>query len=147
MMIIGTWDAHLDPSGRLILPNTFRAIATEGLTLTRGFERCLQAFPAKTWHTLARHVSDLPLSADAARVTRRLIFGGAAGLALDDAGALTIPQLLLAYAEISTAVVLVGMDTYFELWSPEGWQIAANRLLSAPLALGAANIPPIRPHP
>lgn len=147
MMLIGTWDAHLDQTGRLVLPPAFRPIAAEGLTITRGFDRCLQAFPAQTWHTVARHVSDMPLSADAARVTRRLIFGGAAGLSSDASGALAIPQPLLAYAEISTAAVLVGMDTYFELWSPEGWQIAANRLLSAPLSLGSTNLPPIRPYP
>jgi MraZ protein len=100
----------------------FRALVADGLTVTRGFDRCLQVFPADAWHTLARRVSDLPITPDAARAFRRLIFGTAADLAPDEGSALTLPRSLLTYAELASQAVLVGCDAYFEIWSPERWQ-------------------------
>lgn len=126
MMLIGTWTVALDRGGRLALPPPFRAIVSDGMTVTRGFDRCLQVFPNDAWYTLARRVSDLPLTAADARSFRRLIFGAAADLALDRSGALTLPRSLLTYAELSGHAVLVGCDTYFEIWSPERWNLTSD---------------------
>lgn len=130
-MLIGTFELALEPSGRLILPSVFRPVACEGLTVTRGFDRCLQAFPTSAWRALARRVSDLPLAVDAARHARRLIFAAAADLAPDEAGALILPRPLLAYAEISSVAILVGMESFFEIWSPEAWSAASDQLLAS----------------
>lgn len=126
MMLTGTWTVILDRKGRLPLPLPFRAIVTDGLIVTRGFDRCVQVFPADAWHTLARRVSNLPLTADAARSFRRLIFGAAVDLALDRSGSLTLPHALLTYAELTGHAVLIGCDTYFEIWSPERWQTVSE---------------------
>lgn len=127
MMLLGTWKMPFDSCMRLSLPPPFRLALTEGCTVTRGFDRCLQVFPNDAWRCLARRVSDLPLTANAARSLRRLIFGAAADLALDDAGALLIPQPLLSYGELSSAAVVVGCDTFFEIWSPDRWRVASER--------------------
>lgn len=116
-MLIGTWWATLDGE-RVALPHAFRPAAAAGLTVTRGFDRCLQAFPADSWLALAGRVSSLPLTADAARSLRRLLFGAAVVLAPDPLGALTLPRRLLAFAEIDTQAVFLGCDSYFEIWSP-----------------------------
>lgn len=131
MMLIGTFELALEPPGRLILPPAFRSATHEGLTITRGFDRCLQAFPGATWRALARRVSDLPLAVDAARHARRLIFAAAADLALDATGALTLPRPLLAYAELSSSAVLVGMESFFEIWAPEAWRAANDQVLAS----------------
>ncbi|NTU82601.1 MAG: division/cell wall cluster transcriptional repressor MraZ [Chloroflexales bacterium] len=122
MMLIGTWRISLERSGRLSLPLPFRPIVADGLTVTRSFDRCLQIFPADAWHTLARRVSALPLTADTARSFRRLIFGAAVDLTLDQAGTITLPRSLLAHAELASQAILVGCEAYIEIWSPERWQ-------------------------
>lgn len=129
MLLIGTWRVRLD-AGRLTLPSSFHAAASDGLTVTRGLDRCLQAFPADAWNDLARRVGDLPLTADAARTLRRLLFGAAMDLP-PSPDALQLPRALLAYAGISARAVLIGCDTYFEIWSPEALRAASER----PLAL------------
>jgi MraZ protein len=145
-MLLGTWDLPADQRARLALPPPFAAAARAGLTVTRGFDRCLHAFPHRAWDQLAARVAALPLGAPAARHVRRLIFGAAAHLAPDDAGAISIPPPLLAYAEIDGPAVLVGMETYFEIWAPALWQAHHDQLSAAlhtwrsselPAALGA----------
>lgn len=146
MMLIGTWRVRLE-DGRLALPQPFRSSAADGLTITRGFDHCLQAFPAATWQALARRVSTLPLTADAARTFRRMLFGTAVDLAPGTLEALTIPRSLLAYAEITTQAVCIGCNSYFEIWSPEALRAtgehlpASDRLASlfAGLATGFAS--------
>jgi MraZ protein len=126
MMLIGTWRAHIE--GELLaLPQAFRPAVGEGLTVTRGFDRCLQAFPADSWQALACRVSNLPLTADAARSLRRMLFGAAVDLAVEPCGNLLIPRRLLAYAEISDQAVFVGCDSYFEIWSPQALRATSER--------------------
>lgn len=121
-MLIGTWNGALDSEGRLALPPAFRRAAAEGLTITRGFDRCLQVFPAAAWQSLAQRVSALPITADAARALRRMLFGAAAPLAPDATDWLCIPPALCAYADLAGRTVCVGMHSYFEIWSAERWE-------------------------
>ncbi len=145
MMLLGTWILPLE--GRcLALPQSFRPAAADGLIITRGFERCLQAFPAAAWRTLARRVSELPLTADAARTLRRIIFGAAIDLAPDCLDAVALPRHLLAHAELQTQAVFVGCDSYFEIWSAERWRAADQTLPGERFAgLGAALAPAYAP--
>lgn len=131
MMLLGTWEVRADETGRIALPRPFVAATAAGLTVTRGFDRCLQAFPRSAWDALAGRVGALPLGAEPARHVRRLLFGAAADLALDDAGGLTLPPPLRGYAEIGAAAVLVGMESYFEIWSAEAWQAMDDQLAVA----------------
>lgn len=128
-MFIGTFEIAVEPSGRIVLPLAFRAAALEGLTVTRGFDRCAQAFPTPIWHDLARRINALPLFVDAARQARSLLFAAAAELTPDATGAVLLPRPLLAHAGIASTVALVGMGVFFELWSPEAWNAASDRLL------------------
>ena len=140
-MLLGTWDISTDGGGRLTLPPTFVNAAAAGVTVTRGFDRCLHAFPRSAWDALARRVGSLPLGAEPARHMRRLLFGAAADLALDDGAGLVIPRPLLSYAEITSSVVLIGMDSYFEIWSPDAWQAAADQLITTLSHWRSADLP------
>ncbi len=124
-MLIGTWNVTV-AVGRLVLPTSFQDTAAAGLIATRGFDRCLQVFPANSWHELAGRVSALPLTADAARSLRRMLFGAAADLSLDLDGTIMLPRNLLSFAELTNEAVLVGLDTYFEIWHPARWQSASE---------------------
>jgi MraZ protein len=127
-MLLGTWTQTVDAQGRLQLPASFREDLEPNFVATRGFESCLQAFPNDAWSALSRRISALPLSAADARLLRRLIFSAAQILAPDDATTVQLSQALRDYAGIRDQVVIVGMQTHFEIWSAERWRNETDKL-------------------
>lgn len=127
-MFLGEFEHTIDEKGRVAIPARFREGVREGLVVTRGFDRCLQAFPRPTWQGLAQRISALSLGNEEARNLRRLIFSGAAELEVDRQGRILIPQNLREYAALAEQVLIAGMNTYFELWSRERWQNVLEEL-------------------
>lgn len=127
-MFLGEFEHTIDDKGRVAVPARFREELSEGLVLTRGFERCLQVFPRPTWQTLAERISGLSLGNEEARNLRRLLFSGAAEVEVDRQGRILLPQNLREYAGLAEQVVIAGLDTYFEMWSRERWQNVLDRL-------------------
>ncbi len=121
-MLIGTWEQPINPSGRLKLPSELHALLTDGLVVTRGFEPCIQVFPQDSWRALAGRVSALPIGGAAERRLRRMIFAAANTLSDEGDGVVHLPIRLCAYAAIADRAVIVGMDTYLEIWTPERWK-------------------------
>jgi MraZ protein len=130
-VFLGEFEHTIDDKGRVAIPARFREELGEGLVLTRGFDRCLQAFPRPAWQRLAERVSALSLGNEEARLLRRLLFSGAAEVEVDRQGRILIPQNLREYGALAEQVVITGMDTYFELWSSERWQGVLEKLDSA----------------
>jgi MraZ protein len=130
-VFLGEFEHTIDDKGRVAIPARFREELAEGLVLTRGFDRCLQAFPRPAWQRLAERVSALSLGNEEARLLRRLLFSGAAEVEVDRQGRILIPQNLREYGALAEQVVITGMDTYFELWSSERWQGVLEKLDSA----------------
>ena len=127
-MFLGEFEHTIDEKGRVAIPARFRDELREGLVITRGFDRCLQAFPRPIWQALAQRISALSLGNEEARSLRRLIFSGAAELEVDRQGRILIPQNLREYAGLTEQVLIAGMNTYFELWSRERWQNVLEEL-------------------
>jgi MraZ protein len=75
------------------------------------------------WQKLADQVSDLPPGELHTRNLQRLLFSAAAEFTLDRQGRIVLPQNLRDYAHITgDEVVVVGVNKYFEIWSPERWR-------------------------
>ncbi len=127
-MFLGEFDHTIDDKGRVAVPARFREELSEGLILTRGFDKCLQAFPRPVWQNLAQRVSALSMGSDEARQLRRLLFASAAEVEVDRQGRILIPQNLREYAGLAEQVVIAGMDAYFELWSNGRWSEVLERL-------------------
>jgi MraZ protein len=121
-VFLGEFEHTIDDKGRVAIPARFREEISEGLVLTRGFERCLQAFPRPVWQSLAQRISALSLGNEEARNLRRLLFSGAAEVESDRQGRILIPQNLREYASLSEHVVIAGLNTHFELWGRERWE-------------------------
>jgi MraZ protein len=66
----------------------------------------------------------MPITQPTSRALRRLLFSGAVQLELDKQGRILLPPHLRSYADIQTEVLLVGMETFVELWHPAHWQAA-----------------------
>jgi MraZ protein len=51
------------------------------------------------------------------------LFSAATECDLDKQGRILLPQTLRDYADVRTStVVIVGVNKYFEIWSPQRWQ-------------------------
>jgi MraZ protein len=122
-MLLGEFHCTADGSGKLTIPAEFSTELDEGLTLTRGIDRCLFIYPAKEWHKLVAKVQGrLPLTNRDARMFARLMFSGALTCAPDQQGQIPLPGDLRQYAGIEDEAVVIGLCTHLEVWSPQRWQ-------------------------
>jgi len=122
-MLLGEFRCVADSSGRLTIPAGFCAELSEGLTLTRGIDKCLFVYPAEEWRRLAEKMQcRLPLTSRDARAFARLMFSGALSCVPDQQGRIPLPDSLRQYAGIEDEAIVVGLCTYLEVWSPQRWQ-------------------------
>ncbi len=127
-MFLGEFVHTIDDKGRLVIPAKFRNALASGLVITRGMDRCLVIYPMDTWQAYRERISALPTTDLSARDLRRLVFGSAADITPDSQGRFVIPPSLREYAGLDGQVVIVGCDTYIELWHPEEWVKVQSRM-------------------
>jgi MraZ protein len=135
-MLIGEFRCNTDDGGRLTIPSEFRAELGQGATVTRGVDRCLVVYPAAKWEKLAEKIErQLPLTSRLARAFNRLVFSGAHVCAPDQEGQIVLSGSLREYANIEDEVVVVGLFSHFEIWSPRRWQEMRSESLEDGVAL------------
>lgn len=126
-MFLGEYSHTIDDKGRLTLPAKYRVELATGVVVTRGIDKCLFVFPMDEWKKLAEQVSALPLTDTQAREFRRLLFSGATDAELDKQGRVLLPQYLRDYAGLNGNVIVAGLNTHMEIWTPDAWNaIRAN---------------------
>lgn len=110
--------------------------------MTRGIDRCLAVYPLVAWQALAGRVSALSISDPDARQLKRMVFAEATDEVPDTQGRIVLPPELRRYAGIEREAVVVGMDTYIELWDPARWaeQAAAVENEGASIARRLADL-------
>ena len=120
-MFLGRHSHNLDEKGRLALPARYRDQLHDGVVITRGFDNCLLVYPMDAWAPLAERVSALSIGDPDVRLLRRMLFAHASDLQLDRQGRILVPAELRAHAGLEREAVVVGMHSFIEIWSPEGW--------------------------
>jgi MraZ protein len=135
-MFLGEFHCPTDSEGWMTVPPEFRGELMEGATLTRGIERCLLVYPAAEWQKLADKMQNrLPLTSRRARGFGRLMFSGALTCVPDQLGRIRLPDRLRQYASIKDEVVVVGLVSHLEIWSPPQWQETSAALADDAVAL------------
>jgi len=120
-MLLGEFRCSADK--RLAIPVELSPELGEGLTITRGIDRCLFIYPAGEWRRLVEKMQRrLSLTNPDARSLARLMFSGALTCTPDQAGQIPLPNDLRCYANIEDEAVVVGLCTHLEVWSPQRWQ-------------------------
>jgi MraZ protein len=120
-VFLGRHGHNLDEKGRLALPARYREELRDGVVITRGFDDCLLVYPMATWAPLAERVSALSIGDPDVRLLRRMLFANATDLMLDRQGRILVPAELRAHAGLDREAVVVGMHSFIEIWSPNGW--------------------------
>lgn len=129
-MFWGEYSHHLDKKGRLIIPARYRTRLTNNAILTRGLDQNLVIYPEEAWQTVSAQLNQMPITHPTARALRRLLFSGAVQLTLDKQGRLAVPTHLRSYAALAETVLLVGMETFIEIWEPSRWRSTLDRVSS-----------------
>lgn len=122
-MFLGQATYSLDDKGRITIPSRYRPVLGERVIITRSFDPCITLYPMEVWAELAQKVNALPITSVPGRALRRLLFADAADFTPDRQGRILLPERLREYAglEVSSAVLIVGLDRYIEFWNPERW--------------------------
>lgn len=140
-MFWGEYAHQIDKKGRLIIPARYRAKLNDRAILTRGLDHNLVIYPEHTWEQVTQQIHDLPITHPTSRALRRLLFSGAIELSLDRQGRILLPPHLRSYASLEDKILLVGMETYIELWEPTQWYSTLDSLtniladIESPLSL------------
>lgn len=119
----GQWEYSVDTKGRVALPvklrRSIRPDANNRLTVTRGFEPCLYAFPAYEWENVESQLRGLNTYMKESRAFIRTILGWADDVTLDGQGRMALSKRLMDFAGISEKVLIIGTLERIELWDPE----------------------------
>jgi MraZ protein len=129
-MFWGEYNHTLDNKGRLIIPARYRSHLSGDAILTRGLDRNLVIYPEETWRAVTQQLNQMPITQPTSRALRRLLFSGAVQLEMDSQGRILLPNHLRSYASIGEDVLLVGMETFIELWEPAEWRMALEGISS-----------------
>jgi len=121
-MFIGEYTYSIDEKKRLGIPAKFRQLLGKKAVITRGLDQCLFLYPDKEWGSLAKKLSQLPLSQADARGFARLMLTGAMDAKLDNLGRILVPDYLKDYGKLKKKVVIAGVFNRIEIWDETKWQ-------------------------
>ncbi len=122
-MFLGEYSHNLDSKGRLTIPAKYREQLEPGMVVTRNpTGSCLLLMPLDEWERVSARVSALPLTDSRSALLRRALFSAAEDLTQDKQGRILISQRLRDFAHIEGEVVVAGMNTHIELWTPALWE-------------------------
>jgi MraZ protein len=124
-MFFGQFDHNLDDKGRLTIPSQYRDLLEIRAFITQGFDDNLMVIQGEEFDSLYHKIKEMNVADSHARDLSRMLFGNAVKLEMDKAGRVLIPPFLREAANLTTAVKLVGMGPYFEIWSMENWSTKA----------------------
>jgi MraZ protein len=118
----GSYNYSVDDKGRINIPAKLRkSVAREAndtFVITRGYERCLFAYPLDEWEKLEQTIRELAPTDRQNRFFTRTLLEKATESQLDGQFRITVPRELLQYAGIESEVLILGVLERIELWNP-----------------------------
>ena len=121
-MFFGEFEYKIDEKGRVPIPPKFRGALREGVVLTPGLDKCINAYPLSEWKKVADALTTGTVSPAKLRRLNRAIFATAFSLDVDRQGRVALPAPLRQYALIEGDVIIAGVNNYLELWDKELWE-------------------------
>jgi len=121
-MFFGEFEYKIDEKGRVPIPPKFRGVLREGVVLTPGLDKCINAYPLSEWKKVADALATGTVSPAKLRRLNRAIFATAFSLDVDRQGRIVLPAPLRQYALIEGDVIIAGVNNYLELWDKELWE-------------------------
>lgn len=120
-MFIGEHSHSVDSKGRVSVPAKYREDLATGVVITRGLDHCLWVYPKEQWESIAKKLSELPISQKSSRAFARLMLAGAWDAELDKQGRINLPEYLRKFAGITKQVTVAGLYNRLEIWDEDAW--------------------------
>ncbi|PRY50528.1 MraZ protein [Geodermatophilus tzadiensis] len=141
-MFVGSYTLRLDEKGRLALPVRFRDQVAGGMVIKKGQERCIYGLTmSRVAEQSAAAAQMAPADTAEARMRARMSFGSMVEVEPDKTGRITIPANLRQYAQLDRDVVVVGVDTRFEIWDQATWDSYVEEQEAAFAAMESEGMP------
>ncbi|WP_448640011.1 division/cell wall cluster transcriptional repressor MraZ [Geodermatophilus sp. URMC 63] len=141
-MFVGSYTLRLDEKGRLALPVRFREQVADGMVIKKGQERCIYGLTMGRVAEQSRAAASMaPADTAEARMRARMSFGSMVEVEPDKTGRITIPANLRQYAHLDRDVVVVGVDTRFEIWDQATWDSYVEEQEAAFAAMESEGMP------
>ena len=121
-MFLGEYEYKIDEKGRAPIPPKFRRELKEGVVLTLGIESCINLYTLAEGKKVAATLKTGSITRSKLKRLNRDIVATAFNLNIDGQGRIALPVPLREYAGIEDEVVIVGANTYLELWNKEQWE-------------------------
>jgi MraZ protein len=117
----------MDNKGRCILPAKLRTVADDSgnpllagdIFLTKGLEGCLAVYPASEWDAIQQRLSTLEFTDKPFRSFSRRFYSFASPVTADKNGRILIPAHLIAEANLSKELAVIGVNRWMEIWNPQ----------------------------
>jgi MraZ protein len=120
-VFFGEYEYRVDEKGRIPLPPRFRPYLKDGVVLFAGVEKCITAYNMIEWKKLSEKLVTGTLGRSKDRRLNRAIFASAFYQSIDSQGRVAIPQPLRYEAMIGEDAIVIGLNTYIEIWSVTEW--------------------------
>jgi MraZ protein len=119
----GSYQHSIDHKGRVSIPARFRrqlsGEADETFVVVRGFESCIALYPSDEFRRLDERLRSRSFSDEANRRYQRMLLFDSRDEVLDAQGRVALPPRLIAHAQLTKDVVIVGLLDHLEVWNPE----------------------------
>lgn len=123
-LLIGSYSARLDRSGRLKIPEKFRDIIEQtygkDVFITSLTDEAVQLYPLSVWEQMTSIANEgaLTLRPDVRRFLLRVNLKGSHHQ-IDAKGRVLISQTLREKARLNTEVEVIGLNNHLEIWNKE----------------------------
>ena len=129
-MFRGRFQHSMDEKGRISIPLRFRDVLRDRrdprLVVTN-MTSCLVVYPFEEWHRVEEKVAALPSVRADVRSFQRFFISAATECVPDRQGRILIPPTLREHAALDKDVLVVGMQSNFELWAKAKWDEEIQR--------------------
>lgn len=119
----GSYTHTIDHKGRVSIPARYRrqlsGDADETFVVLRGLDTCIALYPADEFRRLDERLRSRSFSDETNRRYQRMMLFDSRDETLDAQGRVALPPRLVAHAQLSKDVLVVGMLDHLELWNPD----------------------------
>ena len=125
----GKYSHILDSKGRVVIPSklmeTFKTDFgdSEGFILTKGLERCIEAYPFTEWPHYISQIASITQFDRNARQFLRFVHHNSYKVIPDIQNRISLQPDLMEYAGIKDKVLICGNFNKMEIWNEDNWKL------------------------
>lgn len=120
----------IDAKGRVNIPARMRKVlspeANETFTLTRGFKKCISAYPLDEWEKIQKSLYFKNQFDEENDYVISMMLMWCSDATLDGQQRIVLPKKLLDFAGIESKVLILGKMDHIEFWNPDEFENYLN---------------------